>query len=79
MVDRGRYITIGASDDEAAKLHALAEAEGVSASDFLRLYIRRAYADRFGERRHESPIKTSKRGGPESVRRWVAEAKAKKR
>ena len=30
-------------------LHALAEQEGISASDILRLYVRRAYKEAFNE------------------------------
>lgn len=51
MVDRSRYITIRASDEEATMLRMLAETEGITGSDFLRLYIRRAYADKFGDRK----------------------------
>ena len=51
MKDRGRYITIRASDDEAAMLRALAEAEGITGSDVLRMFIRRAYAERFGQKK----------------------------
>ena len=40
-----------ASDEEAAMLHALAEAEGVSQSDYLRLFIRRAHAEKFGDKK----------------------------
>jgi len=35
------------SDDEYDKLQALAEADGVTASDFVRLFIRRSHAERF--------------------------------
>jgi uncharacterized protein (DUF1778 family) len=48
MVDRERRINIRVSDTEAKMLQELAEAEGVSQSDFLRLYVRRAHGERFG-------------------------------
>jgi hypothetical protein len=35
------------SDEEYDKLQALADAEGVTASDFVRLFIRRAHAETF--------------------------------
>jgi uncharacterized protein (DUF1778 family) len=47
MVDRERRINIRVSESEAQMLQELAEAEGVSQSDFLRLYVRRAHAERF--------------------------------
>jgi hypothetical protein len=47
MAERGRYITIRASETEAAMLRTLAEADGVSGSDVLRRYIRGAYGRRF--------------------------------
>jgi hypothetical protein len=39
------------SDEEHEKLQALADAEGVTASDFVRLFIRRAHAEKFGDKR----------------------------
>jgi hypothetical protein len=51
MAERDRYITIRASEAEAAMLRALAEADGVSGSDLLRMHIRRTYAERFGEKK----------------------------
>lgn len=47
MVDREKRINIRVSEQEAEMLGELAEAEGLSQSDFLRLYIRRAHAERF--------------------------------
>lgn len=32
-------------------LQALAEEDGVSASDVLRIFVRRVYAERFGEKK----------------------------
>jgi DNA-binding GntR family transcriptional regulator len=39
------------SDEELAMLRALAERDGLSASDVLRLFIRRAYAEAFGDKK----------------------------
>lgn len=57
MVDRDRALTVRMSDEEIAKLHALAERDGVSQSDFVRLFIRRAYAEAFGDKRPPKPKK----------------------
>jgi hypothetical protein len=46
MSARDRYITIRASAEEAAMLHELAEAKGISASDYVRMFIRDAHAER---------------------------------
>lgn len=50
MVARDLYLTLRVSEDEREMLRALAEREGVSASDFVRIYIRRAHRDAFGDR-----------------------------
>jgi len=47
MVDREKRINIRVSEQEAEMLAELAEAEGLSQSDFLRLYIRRVHSERF--------------------------------
>jgi hypothetical protein len=36
---------------ETALLQALAEADGLTISDVVRLLVRRAYADRFGDKK----------------------------
>jgi len=41
-------LTIRASTEEVEMLRALAEREGLTASDYLRLFIRRAHAEAFG-------------------------------
>jgi antitoxin component of RelBE/YafQ-DinJ toxin-antitoxin module len=46
---RTALLTVRVTDEELAMAKALAEADGISASDFVRLYIRRAYAERFGQ------------------------------
>lgn len=50
-LERDRQFRIRLSDDELAMLHELAERDGVSAADFLRLYIRRSHAEAFQGRR----------------------------
>jgi hypothetical protein len=49
MVDRHRTrnLNVRIDDDEGRMLRALAEREGVSASDIVRQYIRRAFAEAF--------------------------------
>ena len=51
MVERDRNLAIRTSAEEAAMLKELAEAEGISQSDFIRLFIRRAYAETFGTKK----------------------------
>jgi hypothetical protein len=51
MVDRDRKLTIRIAAEELAMLSTLAEAEGVTQSDYLRLFIRRAYAEKFPPKR----------------------------
>lgn len=38
-------------------LRALAEKDGITASDVVRLFIRRAYADAYGDKRPSKPRK----------------------
>jgi uncharacterized protein (DUF1778 family) len=51
MLERNRSINVRVSDEEIAMLAELADADGVSQSDFLRLYVRRTYAERFGTKK----------------------------
>ena len=48
---RDKLINLRATSEEVAMLHALAERDGISASDLLRQFIRRSYAAVFGEKR----------------------------
>jgi hypothetical protein len=57
MVDRDRRLSIRIAEDEWQMLHALAEKEGVSASDYVRLFIRRTHADVFGTTKPRRPKK----------------------
>jgi hypothetical protein len=75
LPERAIMFHVRMSDEERRMLEELAASEGVSASDFVRLVIRRRHADRFGLR--EPPSKASKKGSVDSVRRWVVEAKSK--
>jgi uncharacterized protein (DUF1778 family) len=47
MVERDRMLNVRISDDEDRMLKALAEHQGMSISDVLRQYIRRAFAEAF--------------------------------
>lgn len=46
--ERENAITVRMSKDERRMLDALAEADGISISDVVRMLVRRAHADRFG-------------------------------
>lgn len=43
MATRANAVTVRMSLEEVAMLHALAEREGVSISDFIRLHVRRSF------------------------------------
>lgn len=51
MVERDRRLSIRIAEEEWTKLHELAEREGVSASDYIRLFIRRTHAATFGDKK----------------------------
>lgn len=44
VIDRPRRLSIRIAEDEWTMLQALAEREGLSASDFVRHFIRKSYA-----------------------------------
>ena len=48
-IERDKSLRVRVSAEELDMVQALADAEGITASDIVRLYIRRAYAERFGE------------------------------
>lgn len=54
MVDRDRYLTLRASKEERDMLKALAEREGLTASDYVRQFIRRAYEKAFSGKARRS-------------------------
>jgi predicted DNA-binding protein len=58
MVERDRRLSIRIANEEWDMLHALAEREGISASDYIRLFIRRTYAETIGPAK---PAKKPKR------------------
>jgi hypothetical protein len=62
MVDRDTRVNVRISKEEAFMLKALAESEGVSISDSIRLQMRKAYAEKFGDKDPRSlVIKVRKR------------------
>lgn len=48
-IARGETVTVRMSKDERAMLAQLADEDGLSASDVLRLLVRRAHTARFGD------------------------------
>jgi hypothetical protein len=46
--ERDKQFRMNLSEEERAMLEALSEADGVTASDYLRLLIRRQHQERFG-------------------------------
>jgi uncharacterized protein (DUF1778 family) len=55
MVERTKTINVRVTDDEDRMLKALAEHQGMSISDVIRQYIRKAFAEAF------PPKKTTKK------------------
>jgi len=49
MVERPRALTVRVSDEELEMLQQLAEREGVTVSDYVRLRIRKDHREVFGE------------------------------
>lgn len=47
-IERTRSFRVLVSEEEQAMLRALAERDGVTASDYVRMFIRRDYAEKFG-------------------------------
>jgi uncharacterized protein (DUF1778 family) len=47
MVDREKMLNVRIADDEDRMLRALAEHQGLTISDVIRQYIRRAFAEAF--------------------------------
>jgi hypothetical protein len=48
--ERDRQFRMNVADEELEMLRQLAEADGLTASDYLRTAIRRDYRDRFGDK-----------------------------
>lgn len=55
MVERDRRLSIRIAEEEWEMLQALAERDGISSSDYIRLFIRRAHADAFGGEQPKKP------------------------
>jgi uncharacterized protein (DUF1778 family) len=58
MKERDKSLRARVSEDELRMVQELADADGVTASDFVRLFIRHAHAERFGDKK---PITTKKK------------------
>ncbi len=50
-LERSERLNVRIAPEEIAMLEAVAEADGLSASDVVRTLIRRAYAERFGDKK----------------------------
>ena len=50
MVDRDKRLSIRIGDEERKMLEALAARDGLTVSDYVRLFARRAYAEAFPEK-----------------------------
>jgi uncharacterized protein (DUF1778 family) len=50
MPERGLYLTLRVSEEEREMLRELAERDGLSASDVVRQFIRRAHREAFPDR-----------------------------
>jgi hypothetical protein len=48
---RTERLGVRIAPDELAMVEALADADGISASDVVRILVRRAYAERFGDKK----------------------------
>jgi hypothetical protein len=57
VVKRTKRLPVLLTPDEWAMLQALADKQGVTASDVLRLNLRRAYAEAFGSDPPKKPRK----------------------
>jgi uncharacterized protein (DUF1778 family) len=51
--ERDQSLRVRVSEDELRMVQELAEADGITASDFVRLFIRREYAARFGDKKRK--------------------------
>jgi uncharacterized protein (DUF1778 family) len=51
MVDRDKALNVRVTEDEDRMLKALAEHQGMSISDVIRQFIRRAFAEAFQPKR----------------------------
>lgn len=56
---RDRRLSMLISDDEHSMMQALAELEGVSVSDYIRMFVRRQHAEKFGAQQVAAASKRS--------------------
>jgi hypothetical protein len=56
-LERTELLTVRMSAEEIAMLKRLADADGLSASDIIRQFIRRTHAERFGSTPPAAPKK----------------------
>ena len=49
--ERTARIAVRATPQELAMLHQLAEAEGISASDYIRMFVRQRWAEKHGTKK----------------------------
>jgi Ribbon-helix-helix protein len=61
-IERTERLGIRIAPQEVAMLQALSEADGLTASDVVRLLIRRAHAEKFGERKAHRAARAAKGG-----------------
>lgn len=55
--ERTELLTVRVTPEEMAMVKALAESDGVSASDLVRQFIRRSHAERLGDKPKVKPQK----------------------
>lgn len=60
-IDRTRVFQLRVTDEERAMVRALADAQGLTASDIVRQYIRNGYRERFGDKPAIEPKAIPKR------------------
>jgi hypothetical protein len=53
--NRTALLTVRVTPEEMTMVKELAEADGISASDFVRLFVRRAHSERFGSKSRAKP------------------------
>jgi antitoxin component of RelBE/YafQ-DinJ toxin-antitoxin module len=52
---RTELLTIRVAPEEMRMIKALAEADGITASDVVRMFVRRLHAERFGSKPSRKP------------------------
>jgi hypothetical protein len=50
-IERSRSLRVPMTDQELRQLHELSEAEGMTAADLVRQFVRRAHQARFGSKK----------------------------